>query len=88
MIGVVTTHLYELIAKQVEEQMLVVWYDPDRAYAEAAPGLDLANTTVAGFDGSFLQLRHEIDRLLDGEEPPRLVCLRSRGSVQNKSCTG
>ena len=71
--GVVTKHLFELIAKQVEDHKLVVWYDPERAYADAAPELSCANTTVASYDGSFLQLRHEIDNLLNDEEPPRLV---------------
>ena len=51
----------------------MVWYDPECAYADAATSLDLPNTTVARYDGSFLQLREEIDDLLNGEEPPRLV---------------
>ena len=73
MAGVVTEHLFHLISKQVEDHKLVVWYDPECAYADAATSLDLPNTTVARYDGSFLQLREEIDDLLNGEEPPRLV---------------
>ena len=30
--GVVTEHLISLIAKQVENHHLVVWYDPECAY--------------------------------------------------------
>jgi predicted ATP-dependent Lon-type protease len=30
--GVVTNHLLQLIAKQVEDRGLVVWYDPERAF--------------------------------------------------------
>ena len=33
--GIVTEHLISLIAKQVNDNGLVVWYDPDGAYAAA-----------------------------------------------------
>ena len=71
--GVVTEHLFDLIAKQVEEHKLVVWYDPECAYADAVASFELTDTTIARYDGSFLQLRQEIDPLLNDEEPPRLV---------------
>lgn len=71
--GVVTEFLIQLIAKQVDEKGLVVWYDPERVYGDAAAKLSLPNTTVARYDGSFLKLRKEIDHLLVGEQPPRLV---------------
>ena len=71
--GIVTKHLFDLIAKQVEEHRLVVWYDPEQAYAAAAAELQLPNTTVACYNGSFFQLRHDIDSLLNDEQPPRLV---------------
>jgi hypothetical protein len=71
--GVVTEYLTQLLAKQVEDRGLVVWYDPERAYAEAAAALALPKTTVARCDGSFFRLRHEIDHLMSGEQPPRLV---------------
>src|ERR1039457_4333164 len=71
---VVTEYLVQLIAKQVEEKGLVVWYDPEQAYGTAAAELSLPKTTVARYDGSFLKLRHDIDHLLnDDERPPRLV---------------
>src|SRR5437667_11078725 len=71
--GVVIEYLLQLIARQVEDRGLVVWYDPERAYAQAAAQLDLPKTTIAHYDGSFFQLRHEIDRLLNDGQPPRLV---------------
>ncbi|MBW1912131.1 MAG: hypothetical protein JRI43_02955 [Deltaproteobacteria bacterium] len=33
--GIVSEYLFNLIAKQVDDNGLVVWYDPDGAYAEA-----------------------------------------------------
>jgi len=71
--AVVTESLFQLIAKQVDEKGLVVWYDPEQAYGPAAAELSLPNTTVALYDGSFLKLRHEIDPLLNDGQPPRLV---------------
>jgi hypothetical protein len=71
--GVVTESLVQLIAKQVDEKGLVVWYDPEQAYGAAATELSLPNTTVARYEGSFLKLRHEIDHLLNDTQPPRLV---------------
>ncbi|MFZ1641351.1 MAG: PglZ domain-containing protein [Candidatus Contendobacter sp.] len=71
--GVISEHLAQLIAKQVDDKGLVVWYDPEHAYGAAAAELTLPNTTVARYDGSFLQLRKEIDPLLNDNQPPRLV---------------
>ncbi len=69
----VTDYLFQLIAKQVDDRGLVVWYDPDRAYSQALAGLALADTTIARYTDSFFQLRREIDHLLDDAQPPRLV---------------
>lgn len=73
--GIVSEYLFNLIAKQVDDYGLVVWYDPDGVYAEAVDELDLPDTTILRYEGSFVRLRWEIDqkRLMGGEEPPRLV---------------
>src|ERR1051326_261470 len=71
--GVVTDLLCQLIAKQVDEKGLVVWYDSDKAYSKAASQLSIPKTVVARYDGSFLKLRKEIDHLLNDGQPPRLV---------------
>ncbi|MHB1558059.1 MAG: PglZ domain-containing protein [Isosphaeraceae bacterium] len=70
---VVTEYLIQLIARQVEEKGLVVWYDPERAYEAEAASLELPGTTVVRYDGSFFQLREEVDHLLNDGQPPRLV---------------
>ena len=56
-LGIVTEHLLSLIAKQVSDNGLVVWYDPDGAYAAALPSLNLPDTEVLRYKGSFVQLR-------------------------------
>ena len=45
--GIVTEALVQLIAKQVDDKGLVVWYDPEQAYGAVAAELQLPNTTVA-----------------------------------------
>src|SRR5436190_2229498 len=71
--AIVTDHLIQLIAKQVDDRGLVVWYDPEKAYQQVAAGLQLPKTTVTLYEGSFFKLRHEIDSLMNHEQPPRLV---------------
>uniref|UniRef100_A0A7C4ATD1 PglZ domain-containing protein n=1 Tax=Desulfomonile tiedjei TaxID=2358 RepID=A0A7C4ATD1_9BACT len=72
---IVTNYLISLIAKQVEDNGLVVWYDPDKNYTDVVKKLKLPNTEVFCYEGSFFHLRWRIDqqKLMDGEEPPRLV---------------
>jgi hypothetical protein len=72
---IVTKYLMGQLARQVEDNGLVVWYDPTGVYAEVAAELELPNTTVLHYTDSFLQLRWEIDQrqLMGGEQPPRLV---------------
>src|ERR1017187_7939529 len=71
--GVVTDSLVQMIAKQVDDNGLVVWYDPEQAYHTVAAALSLPNTTVACYEGSFFKLRKQIDHLLNDTQPPRLV---------------
>jgi hypothetical protein len=71
--AVVTEYLFQLIAKQADDRGLVVWYDPEGAYSTAAEELELPNTTVARYEGSFFRLRHQIDHLMNDNQPPRLV---------------
>jgi hypothetical protein len=64
--------LISLIARQVEESSLVVWNDPS-ADCRAVERIEIPDTRFARDDGSFLNLRREIDSLLNGLEPPNLV---------------
>ena len=73
--GPVSRLLIQRIAEQVERHGIVVWYDPGGQYRELAEQLDreLPDTTLALYRESFFELRHEVDHLLEGEDPPRLV---------------
>lgn len=73
--GPVSRLLIQRIAEQVERHGIVVWYDPGGQYRELAEQLDreLPDATLALYRESFFELRHEVDHLLEGEDPPRLV---------------
>jgi hypothetical protein len=83
--GIVTEHLVSLVAKQVEDHALVVWYDPEGHYRQVADRLTLERATVARFEDSFFALRHQIDPLLNDLEAPRLVVYVSLGQTR---CNG
>ncbi|MDV2994019.1 MAG: hypothetical protein N4J56_003673 [Chroococcidiopsis sp. SAG 2025] len=68
-----TSYLCNLIAKQVDDRGIVIWYDPDRHYIDVANKLNISHTTVTCNKDSFFALRHEIEPLLNDLDPPRLV---------------
>lgn len=70
---IVTDYLRNAIARQVAEQRLVLWLDPERHYGELIDQLGLADTIIARYQDSFFALRHTIDKLLATDDPPRLV---------------
>ena len=71
--GLVSEYLQNLIARQVDEKRLVLWFDQEGHYADLARGLALPDTTIARHEGSFFALRRAIEPLLGDDQPPRLV---------------
>ena len=71
--NIVTDYLRNVIARQVTEQRMVLWLDPERQYGALVDQLDLADTTVVTYAGSFIALRHQIDALLAGDTAPCLL---------------
>ena len=78
----VTDYLFQLIAKQVVDRRLVVWFDPEGEYCGAVADLDLPDTKVARYTDSFFMLRKEIDPLLNDQQPPRLVVYVPMGATE------
>ncbi len=65
--------MVSLIAKQVGDFALVAWCDPRGALPGGCVEPSSPEITVARYEGSFFQLRHEIEPLLNDLHPPRLV---------------
>jgi len=72
-VGAVTHYLRSQIAKQIDDNGIVVWYDPEQTYAAIVDSLDLPKTHFASYQDSFFTLRHQVDHLLDSPTPPRLL---------------
>lgn len=71
--GPVSDCLREMLARQVDENGIVVWFDPEGFWRELARSLQIPRTHIAIYDGSFFAVRREVDSLLSGENKPRLV---------------
>src|SRR3954452_19836375 len=73
MMGPVSDILREMVARQVDENGIVVWFDPEGFWRQLARSLQIPSTQVAIYEGSFFALRREVASLLSGENKPRLV---------------
>lgn len=63
-----------LITPQVTNKGIVVWYDPTSEYKEIAQSLEgNQDFTFVQYQGSFFKLRKEVEPLLQGFEPPKLL---------------
>ena len=82
--GKLTDSLNQLLARQINERGIVVWYDPEENYTQALGSLTLPDVTILRYEAGFFQLREKLEPLLewidengrplpDGEVPPRLL---------------
>jgi len=71
--GHVSEYIKEMVARQVKDNHLVVWFDPEGIYGDIAKDIEIPNGTVAHYRGSFFELRHEIAPIMRGEDPPDLL---------------
>ena len=66
-------HLAAELAKKVSQRGVVVWQDTDHEYADVAASLCPPDARFAAYDGSWYALRREVESLLAGDTPPKLV---------------
>jgi hypothetical protein len=66
-------HLATELARKVDRHGLVVWQDEAREYADVAEAVNPPNAMFQAWDGSWYDLRHRVESILAGEQPPRLV---------------
>lgn len=82
--GKVSDRARALLAKQVNDHGIVVWYDPDKSYGSLVQRLNLPDTQVVCLEDGYFHLRQQLDQFLefvmeDGRPtdncgiPPRLV---------------
>lgn len=71
--GIVTNYLITLIKKQVDTHRLILWFDPEKQYEQVITQLALLETRIVRYEESYFALRYEVEPLLNGVEPPRLL---------------
>lgn len=71
--GQVSDYIREMVAKQVKDNHLVVWFDPEEIYGDIAADLEIPGVTVVRYQGSFFELRHDVAPLMCSEDPPNLL---------------
>lgn len=55
--GPITSAIHDLLDRQLREQAVVVWYDPERAFADLFETLELPGVVKLPFTGSWFALR-------------------------------
>lgn len=66
-------HLASELAAKIERHGVVIWDDPDGAYAAVAAEMVPAEAGLHVFDGSWYDLRNQLEHQLAGQEPPTMV---------------
>ena len=66
-------HLAADLAKKVSQRGVVVWQDTDHEYTDVAATLCPHDARFAAYEGSWYALRRDVESLLSGDSPPRLV---------------
>ena len=66
-------YLADEIAKMVRQYGVVVWQDEQREYLSAALSVCPPDVDVVAFNGSWFELRREVENLLASDQAPQLV---------------
>jgi hypothetical protein len=67
--GKLSSKIAEMLARQVKKRGIVVWYDPEKAYAKFVQNLCLPETTVLTYADSFFRLRYALESHLEFVTP-------------------
>jgi len=73
-LGKLSDKIRDLLARQVKQRGIVVWYDPEKAYTRLAEKLSLPETTVLLYADGFFSSR-----------PPPARCKKITAGVTWKS---
>jgi hypothetical protein len=61
------------LATKVERHGVVIWDDPDGVYAGVVDEVMPKGASLQKFDGSWFDLRHRLEKLMAGQDPPAVV---------------
>jgi hypothetical protein len=66
-------YLANELRRKVSQRGIVVWQDSEREYSDVAPSMCPAGARFVAHDGSWYALRRDVEDLLGGDSPPKLV---------------
>lgn len=77
-------NLRQLLQRQITDRGIVVWYDPDKAYAKSVGRLNLEGVTCLKYEDGYFRLREQLEpwmewvdesgrAMADHEVPPKLL---------------
>jgi len=61
----VSDELIVLLKKQLQDHGIVVWYDPEGHYVQFVERLEIPETTILRYEGSFFELRYRMEPYLE-----------------------
>lgn len=83
MADLIKNYIERLIAKQIDEHGVVVWYDPEGNYKDLLPNIDLSKCPILKFEGSYYDLRFKAENYFEGiDKKQLLVYLNTKRDTQ------
>jgi len=73
MTSVLRTFLQDQLRKKVDAHGLVIWDDPAQEYVGVADSVRPVDAGFARWQGSWFELRKQVEPSFSGDQPPRLV---------------
>jgi hypothetical protein len=87
--GPVTNYLVTMLKKQLQEQKLVLWFDPERHYQaliEQLPELlGQPDLPIIVYQGSYFSLRHEVEPYINESEPQQLLVYVDKSAADTRN---
>ena len=71
--GKISDLLILKINQAVSESHMLIWYDPDKFYADWVASLTIQGLNILVYKTSFFKVRAQIEPFIDQPEPPRLL---------------
>ena len=63
--GKIGEFLVEMLRRQVMDHGIIVWYDPQEAYASLIQRLDMTDTAILRYEDGFFRLREQLEPFLE-----------------------
>ena len=80
---VMREYLAAELARKVSQKGVVIWNDAEREYAAVAASLCPTDVRFVAYEGSWYALRREVEPLLSGDMPPKLLIRRKSMTEAN-----